>query len=149
MTVFTWTWSIWDFIVTFSAELLSLRIVAEFVRVIISTWTTFRVSNRVFTACAVDPSPSWTALSDKSFCKLVSVFTWTRADWDLLLPSNAEDLGIRVVAEFIIVVIGAWASSWINDLIDSAYSVLKIPGRVSLLHSAISLLMMILTGPWT
>ena len=41
------------------------------------------------------------------------------------------------------VIVRSWTAVGIYDLIDSANSVLKIPGRVTLLHCAISLLMAI------
>lgn len=47
------------------------------------------------------------------------------------------------------VIVRSWTAVGIYDLIDSANSVLKIPGRVTLLHCTISLFMAIFTGSRT
>jgi hypothetical protein len=112
---------------------------------IISAWTTLRVSNSIFTACVVQPLPSWAALSYKPLCTFMSIVTRTWAYRYLLFASDAENLGIRVVTKFVVVVIGAWASSWISFCIFSASLILEIPCCIALACYPISVLMLVLT----
>ena len=145
MLIFTWTRANRDLLFPSNAEDLGFRVVTKLIRMIISAWTTLRVSNSIFTACVVQPLPSWAALSYKPLCTFMFIITRTWANRYLLFASDAENLAIRVVTKFVVVVIGAWTSRWISYCVFSASLIVEIPSWITLACCSISVLMLVLS----
>jgi len=145
MLIFTWTRANRDLLFPSNAEDLGFRVVTKLIRMIISAWTTLRVSNSIFTACVVQPLPSWAPLSYKPLCTFMFIITRTWAYRYLLFASDAENLAIRVVTKFVVVVIGTWTSRWISLCVFSASLIVEIPSWITLACCSISVLMLVLS----
>jgi hypothetical protein len=145
MLIFTWTRANRDLLFPSNAEDLGFRVVTKLIRMIISAWTTLRVSYSISTACVVQPLPGWATLSYKPLCTFMSIFTRTWANRYLLFASDAENLAIRVVTKFVVVVIGAWTSRWISHGVFSASFIVEIPCCIALACYPISVLRLVLS----
>jgi len=145
MLIFTWTRAYRDILFPSNAEDLGFRVVTKLIWMVISAWTTLRVSNIIFTACVVEPPPSWAVLSYKPLCTFMFIISRTWANRYLFFTFDAKNLGIRVVTKFLVVVIGAWTSRWISHRVFPASLIVEIPCWIALACYRISVLMLVLS----
>ncbi len=149
MTILARSWTYGYLFLSSHSKLLRFLIVTKFVVVVIGARASSRISLHVFSASLTAEIPSWTTLTCCSISILMLVLSWAGSKWNTHLTSESEFLCPRVVTKFVWVIISSRTTTRVTMYLNSTNCVFKVPGRVSLLHSPISLLVIVLTRSWT
>jgi len=108
MLVLSWARSERNPLLTSKSEFLCSRVVTKFVWVIISSWTTTRVTMCLNSTLCVFEVPGRVSLLHCPISQLVIVLTRSWTYGYLFLASNSKLLSLRIVAKFVIVIVSSW-----------------------------------------